>query len=189
MNYKVLKRQRFEFGDYAVVPVASEHMTFIKNWRNAQLDVLRQSALLTDEQQRLYFENVISKLYNQDTPSQLIISFLHKERLIGYGGLVHINWLDRRGEVSFLLDNERVSDLELYEKEFSIFLSLIKEVAFAELRFNRIYTETFDIRSFHIGVLEANGFLLEGIMREHISINGVYHDSLIHGYLRTYGTI
>jgi RimJ/RimL family protein N-acetyltransferase len=189
MEYKVLSRQRFDEGDYAVVPVAMEHMRPIKDWRNAQLEVLRQENLLTDEQQEMYFKNVVSKLFEQEKPAQIIVSFFFKQQLIGYGGLVHINWPDRRAEVSFLLDNTRISDETLYGKEFSIFLSLIKQMAFVELNFNRIYTETFDIRAFHIGILEANGFRLEGRMRDHVMIKDSFHDSLIHGYLRKYGSI
>jgi RimJ/RimL family protein N-acetyltransferase len=62
----------------------------------------------------------------------------------------------------------------------------MKKVAYSELNFSRLYTETFDIRSVHIKVLEKNNFLLEGRMKNHIYINNKFVDSLIHGNLKKY---
>ena len=67
-----------------------------------------------------------------------------------------------------------------------MFIRLIKKVLFEDLNFNRIFTETYDIRPHHISILEKNGFQLEGRMREHIQINNKFVDSLIHGFLKEY---
>ena len=88
-----------------------------------------------------------------------------------------------KAEVSFLLCTYRVNDNELYRKEFSTFLNLIKQVAFKELQFRRLYSETFDIRPFHIKILEENGFKEEGRLKEHVLIRGKYYDSLLHGII------
>jgi RimJ/RimL family protein N-acetyltransferase len=185
MNYKILRNNGFAFKGYRLLPVRYEDRYHIMNWRNAQLKILRQENLLTEEQQDNYFKNVVNKLFEQDRPLQIIFSFLQGDNLIGYGGLVHISWQDKRGEVSFLLDNNRITDLNLYAKEFSIFLSLIKQVAFDDLKFNRICTETFDVRDHHVSILEASGFVLEGRMRKHVFLDGFYRDSLIHGCLNS----
>jgi len=182
MIYKILKNQRFELAPYAIVPIRSQDMLRIKEWRNAQIDVLRQKSHLTDDDQRKYFENVVARLFEQDQPIQILVSYLKDDVPIGYGGIVHIDWADRRGEVSFLLDPARISE-QTYTKEFSVFLGLIKKLAW-ELSLNRLYTETFDIRDLHIKVLESSGFLLEGRMRQHVLIKGQFYDSLIHGCLR-----
>jgi RimJ/RimL family protein N-acetyltransferase len=189
INYECLKKQTYTYDDYIVLPLRWEDKLDIMNWRNAQMDVLRQSKVLTIDDQLRYFEKVIAPLFTQKNPEQLLFSMLFKDECIGYGGLVHINWQDKRGEVSFLLDNNRVSDETLYEKEFSIFLNIMKELAFKELQFNRLFTETYDIRPFHISVLEKNGFILEGRMKQHIYISDGYKDSLIHGYLKEYGNV
>lgn len=185
-SYDCLKSQVLYREEYSLVPIRDEDKYEIMNWRNAQMEVLRQNRLLTPEDQEQYFSKVVSQLFTVTNPPQLLFSFLLNGNLIGYGGLVYINWQDKRAEVSFLLDDKRAADKKLYKKEFSVYLGLIKQLAFIELDFNRIYTETFDIRDFHIGILEANGFLLEGKMKEHVLINGVYRDSLIHGYLKKY---
>jgi len=62
-------------------------------------------------------------------------------------------------------------------------LTLIKAVAFDYLKFNRLFTETFNIRQFHISTLESNGFIREGVLKEHVIINGKYVDSIFHGCL------
>ena len=65
-----------------------------------------------------------------------------------------------------------------------LFLVIIQQIAFESLKFNRIYTETFDMRPNHISILEKNGFKLEGRLRSHNNINGIFYDSLIHGVLK-----
>jgi len=184
MIYKALKQQRFEYLPYAIVPIRMVDMSLIKDWRNAQLTVLRQKELLTEDVQRFYFNSVVTKLFDEENPKQILVSYLKNDLLIGYGGLVHIDWLDKRAEVSFLLDPIHVADSATYRIEFSVFLSLVKQLAFKELALNRLFTETFDIRELHVSVLEANGFLFEGRMRKHVLINSVFYDSLIHGCLR-----
>jgi RimJ/RimL family protein N-acetyltransferase len=87
-----------------------------------------------------------------------------------------------RAEISFLINPENLSD-EDYCLFFSSFLTLIKSVAFDYLKFNRLFTETFNIRQFHISILESNGFIREGVLKEHVIINGKYVDSIFHGCL------
>ena len=50
------------------------------------------------------------------------------DRCIGYGGLVHINWIDKNAEISFVLN----TNLESNEFSFhwSNYLGLIEKVAF-----------------------------------------------------------
>jgi RimJ/RimL family protein N-acetyltransferase len=85
--------------------------------------------------------------------------------------------------MSFLLETRRALDKTLYAKELTYFIRLIKKLAFEELKLNRIFTETFDIRPSHISVLEQNSFVCEGRMRQHVFLGGRYVDSLLHGLL------
>ena len=73
---------------------------------------------------------------------------------------------------------------ELYQKDFRNFLKIVSIIAFEEVGFNCIFTETFDIRPNHISLLERFGFKLEGRKSQHILINGKNVDSLIHEYTR-----
>ena len=180
-NYRVLKKYSYDYEEYSIVPFQEKDLFDIKKWRNEQLDILRQKKILTDDDQTLYFKNVINPNFDAQYPSLILFSFLVDKYCIGYGGLTNIDWESKRVELSFVLSTKRNENIELYEKEFSIFIKLIKIVTFNELRFNRIFTETYDIRPHHIAILEKNGFLFEGRMKQHVKIGQRYVDSLIHG--------
>ena len=146
--------------------------------------MLRQAEALTAEQQEAYFQRVVMPLFDQEKPGQLLFSLLHKGELIAYGGLVHISWPDGRGEVSFLVDPVRAADADRYRQDFLAHLRLLGRVAFQELRFNRLFTETYDIRPAHVAILEEAGFRLEGRLRQHVQLKpGTFADSLMHGQL------
>jgi RimJ/RimL family protein N-acetyltransferase len=84
-----------------------------------------------------------------------------------------------------LLDPAKKNDRIEYTAYFSIYLKLLKEIAFQDLGLNRLFTETYATREHHISVLEAAGMRLEGIMRKHVIVDGLLSNSLIHGYLRS----
>lgn len=184
MNYRVLNKNIFNYNSYSVIPYRDEDKLKIKEWRNNQMDVLRQKQLLSDTDQINYYNNYVVPSFSQEQPRIILFSFLENNACIGYGGLTNIDWESKRVELSFLVDHHRAAKKELYEKDFSAFITLMKKVVFDELKFNRIFTETYDIRPLHINILEKNGFKTEGRMREHIFINGNYTDSLIHGFIK-----
>ncbi|MBI5403285.1 MAG: GNAT family N-acetyltransferase [Ignavibacteriae bacterium] len=185
-GYRCLNTNNFEYGDYKITPVRKKDILKIKDWRNSQIDILRQKEYLTNKKQKEYFGKIIFPDFASEYPGQIIFSFLLNGKLIGYGGLVHINWEDRRAELSFLLEPDRLKDRMQYRKDFTAFLKLMKHVAYLELNFNRLYTETFDIRKHHISVLVANRFYPEGRMKKHVLIKNKFIDSLIHGNLKEY---
>jgi RimJ/RimL family protein N-acetyltransferase/predicted ATP-grasp superfamily ATP-dependent carboligase len=156
-------------------------MESIRQWRNEQLEVLRQKGLLSRDDQKRYWENTVSPLFENRLPEQMLFCLLYNDKLVAYGGLVHISWPDKRAEVSFLVDSERAQNEALYREDFKAFMVLIKEIAFEELNFHRLTGETYAFRHYHISLMEQNGFVREGVMRDHIIDNGVYHDALIHG--------
>lgn len=185
MKYACLADKQYSYLAYAVVPIRREDMLLIKEWRNEQIDVLRQARPLTDEDQRRYYEEAVLPTFTEAEPRMLLFRYLLDGRLIGYGGLTNLDWVNKRAEISYLLETARSSeqDRERYEADFSAFLTLMKRIAFGELKLNRLFTETFDIRPWHVAVLEKNGFRPEGRMRQHVRIRGAYVDSLIHGCL------
>ena len=79
-------------------------LTRLKDWRNAQIDVLRQSRLLTDEDQQRWWVSL-----TKDTTQILFGLYVDspKPELIGYGGLVYLNRENRRAETSFLVAPEQ----------------------------------------------------------------------------------
>ncbi len=185
-SYKCLKFDRYSSKNYILLPVREQDIMLIKDWRNAQIDVLRQKQMLTEVMQRRYFETVVWPSFELEQPSQLLFSLLRQHVCIGYGGIVHISWEDRRGEISFLLNPARVADSTVYRQDFLAYLNLVNEVAYKGIALNRLFTETFDIRPFHISVLEEAGFRREGRMKQHICLNGAFVDSVFHGHVREY---
>ena len=113
----------------------------------------------------------------------ILFSFILKNNCIGYGGLVHIDWNSKKAELSFLLDTNRTKEPETYKKEFSIFLKIILNISFKQILFNKIFTETFDIRPDTVLVLEKAGLVLEDRLLSKNYINGSYVDSLFHRML------
>jgi len=186
MQYFCLKNKEFKFKEYSIVPLREEDIFKVKDWRNGQIEILRQKTLLTNSDQLNYYNKIIKNNFEKKQPLLILFSYLKNNECIGYGGLTNIDWESKRTELSYLVDTERIKDNELYIKEFSIYLKLIKEVVFDDLNFNRIFTETYDIRPVHLSVIENNGFKFEGRLRQHVVINNKFVDSLIHGFLKEY---
>ena len=180
-RYNCLKRQEYKLGDYSLVPLRYEDRFDIMNWRNEQIYHLRQARPLTEEDQQYYFDSVVAKLFGQSMPDQVLFSFLENGRCVGYGGLVHINWIDRNAEISFLMDT-RLEEGHFAEY-WSIYLSMLKELSFDDLGLHKIYTYAFDLRPHLYTVLEANGFVREAILKDHCLFEGLYKDVVIHSYI------
>lgn len=184
--YRCLNVERFDKGHYSIIPIQDEHIENIRLWRNAQMDVLRQSSIISPFQQQTYFETKIWPAMCNLQPSNILMAYLKNDELVGYGGLVHIAWEHLRAEVSFLANPNRANHSSIYTCDQINFLSLMKMLAFDQLGFHRLFTETYHTRHQHIENLEAAGFIREGIMHAHVRIDGYAVDSIIHGCLRTY---
>ena len=186
MNWACLKQQKFNFGSYSLIPIQREHIESIRIYRNEQLNILRQNSPITFKQQKLYFSEQVWPLMPKKNPPNILMSFLYKDQLIGYGGLVHISWENLRAELSFLVSHNRANKKDQYSMDFRAFLNLIKELAFSDLEFHRLFTETFDNdqRVNHIKILEEFGFKREGIMIDHVKINNKFSNSIFHGLIR-----
>lgn len=168
--YQCLRSQQFKQDDFSLVPIRNEDRYDIMNWRNEQMYHLRQTELLTKERQDRYFEQVVAKLFNQKQPAQILFSFLKGEECVGYGGLVHINWIDKNAEISFLISTEKES---LYFEDYWLcFLQLIQRVAFEVLSLHKLYTYAFDVRPKLYPLLKLAGFRKDAILKEHAFFNG-----------------
>ena len=156
------------------------HLEKIRNYRNKQMDVLRQNKPLTKEDQERWY----TKLVNDN---QVIFSIMlrqeNKNKFIGYCGLTYIDYENKRAELSFLVDPKRVKDKKTYKTDFLSVLEMLCKYGFEELKLNKIFTETYSFRKSHIHILELFGFIFEGRLREHIIINGKHVDSLMHSLL------
>jgi RimJ/RimL family protein N-acetyltransferase len=180
-KYACLPEESVVDGAFSLIPVQDPHIEPIRVWRNDQIDVLRQVAPIEKYQQVEYFQNNIWTSMSEKDPKNILLSYLENDKLIGYGGLVNIAWEHQRAEVSFLVNTPLARDLSAYNQRFAVFLKLLKQVAFRQLEFRKLFTETYEFRFNTIQVLEENNFVLEGRLRAHVIVNGGAVTSLIHG--------
>lgn len=185
MKYKALDVNIFSRYNYTLAPIREEDMELIRVWRNTQMDVLRQKNEISKEEQNRYFHKIIKPLFTKQHPPQLLFSFFENSKLIGYGGLVNISWIDKRAEMSYLAETQRAKNNLQYENDMINFIFMIKQLCFYELNFNRLFTETYEFRKYHISILEKADFHKEGRMRQHIYLKGKYYDSILHSILKT----
>ena len=176
--YKVLNKQVFRSKGFSIVPIRHEDRFDIMKWRNEQIYHLRQNKQLTGEDQDAYFHNIINKLFDQTQPKQILFSYLENDTCIGYGGLVHINWIDKNAEISFIMNTEL--ETEYFQKHWKTFLDLIVQVAFKELKLHKIYTYAFDLRPKLYEALKESGFEEAVRLKEHCLFDNIYIDVIIH---------
>lgn len=180
-KYNCLNQNEFSNNNYKIVPIRFEDRIDIMNWRNEQIYHLRQAKPLTLEDQNHYFENVVSKLFDQERPNQILFSFLKDDKCIGYGGLVHINWIDKNAEISFIMKTEL--EKNHFEEFWSIYLGLIEKVAFEELSFHKLYVYAFDLRPHLYKALTKNDYFLDAKLKDHCFYNNKFIDVVIHSKL------
>jgi RimJ/RimL family protein N-acetyltransferase len=177
-NYRCLQKQEQRLGDFTIVPLRYEDRFLIMKWRNEQIYHLRQARPLTEDDQQRYFDTVISKLFDNPNPDQILFSYLENGTCIGYGGLVHINWIDQNAEISFIMDTSL--EAEHFADHWRNYLTMLKSVAFDDLGLHKIYTYAFDLRPHLYSVLEANGYTREATLKDHCWFNGAYKDVVLH---------
>lgn len=184
--YVCLKNNQVsDVNGYHLAPIEQAQMEAIRQWRNAQISVLRQKTPISSDEQISYFQNHLLPLFTQAQPKQILFSYFFKDECIGYGGLTNVDFDSRRAEVSFLSNPNRTVVDSVYAQDFSHFLQLLKKVAFDDLHLHRLYTETYAFRLKHIQLLEQEGFTKEGVLKEHNYINQQWCDSILHGQLNS----
>jgi RimJ/RimL family protein N-acetyltransferase len=177
-SYKVLNKQIYKIDGFSLVPIRFEDRYDIMKWRNEQIYHLRQKTPLTETDQDNYFNNVVSKLFEQEFPNQLLFSFLKNDKCIGYGGLVHIHWKEKSAEVSFIMNTSLEENK--FDTHWTNYLKLVKKIAFDQLNFENIFTYAYDLRPILYPTLEKNNFKLKEHLKDEIEIDGIKTDVFIH---------
>tara|TARA_B110000114_G_scaffold35742_1_gene37147 strand:+ start:4257 stop:4817 length:561 start_codon:yes stop_codon:yes gene_type:complete len=177
-TYKCLKTNIFSDSKFKIIPIRFEDSIEIMNWRNEQIEILRQSEKLTSDKQIEYFSTVVNKLFYEKEPSQLLFSFFYEEELIGYGGLVHIDWENCNSEISFLLKTE-LNDIESYIEKFTFFLKLVYQLA-ESISLHKIYTYGYDIDEYRFAPLINLCYEKEVVLKKQKKTNDNWYDVLIY---------
>ena len=180
-EYKALNKQIFTSGIYSLVPIRFEDRYEIMQWRNEQIYHLRQAKPLNKEDQDTYFKHVVLKLFDQEQPNQILFSFLEDDICIGYGGLVHINWVDKNAEVSFIINTKLES--EYFSLHWNNYLQLLRQVAFDILDLHKTYVYAFDLRPQLYLALEEAGYFFDCRLTEHCFYDSVYKDVVIYSFI------
>lgn len=165
-----------ESNGFAIAPIQFDDHEPIRLWRNSQIDILRQDEPLSEQEQKDYFQDIIKPLFHDPSPPQILVRFLQNYELIGYGGLINIDWIERSAEISFLVKPDRKS----YTEDMTAFFNLICQLAFEDLKLRRIYTETYLFRKEHIAQIEKLGFSRKEILPKRAFKRGRWVDSVIH---------
>lgn len=177
-EYHCLKRNRVADAEgYWIAPVKPDEIERIRVMRNAQIDILRQLDPLTPEDQVAYYDREIWHTFKQAHPKQILMSIYHGKDWIGYGGLVHINWERKCAEVSFLFEQTRAAD---FTQDLFHYLALIRDLAFNDLKFDEILTETYTIRTQVREILEQSGFRLEKVLKRRAFKRNKWQDAWLH---------
>ena len=177
-NYNCLNQNEFKVLDYKLVPIRYKDRLTIMKWRNEQMYHLRQDKPLTEIAQENYFSKIVSNLFYKEKPNQILFSYLKNDKLIGYGGLVHINWIERTAEVSFIMETSL--ERNEFDLHWSTYLDLLKKIAFKELKFKSLNTYAYDLRPFLYPILKKNNFKLKEQLISEIEIDGKKTDVFIH---------
>lgn len=184
MGYACLSKQSYELEQgFLLRPIAAGDMELIRVWRNAQISILRQDRPISSAEQQAYFEREIQPDFSSKQPKQVLFVMEKNDRMLGYGGLVHFDWSAQRGELSFLLDPQILEENDEFQACFKIFVEWLIELAKQELHLHRLVAEVFAFRKTILKLLEQAGFLLEGVLRDHVFKNGKFQDSFCLGLL------
>lgn len=180
-NYKALNTQIHQEGAYTLIPIRSEDRNAIREWRNSQIYHLRQAKPLSPEDQDRYFDNVVRALFEPEQPNQILFSFLKGDECIAYGGLVHINWIDKNAEVSFVMNT--ALEKESFHENWGRYLDLLEKVAFEDLEFHKLYVYAFDLRPHLYEALERKSYFLDAQLKDHCFFDGSFKDVVIYSKL------
>ena len=72
---------------------------------------------------------------------------------------------------------------EHFAEHWGNYLTMLKELSFADLNLHKIYTYAFDLRPHLYTMLEKNGFVREATLKEHCFFEGEYKDVVIHSFI------
>jgi hypothetical protein len=155
----------------------------IRQWRNEQMEVLRQSEIISEAAQGAWYQTVYLPAVASDRPAQLLFVLRQDGARRAYGGYTNVEWNVRRAELSFLTPTADAQDSDRFAATQQLFFSFLLTFGFGQLHLTRLFTETYAFRTGVIRVLERLGLQHEGTLRRHGWAQEGPVDSLIHGIL------
>ena len=183
MPKELLTETICEFHNRCLYPMKREYLSILKDWRNAQMNVLRQARPLTAIDQEGWFQSIMGDKRQKIFAILQIISS-HEKQLIGYCGLTNINDDSHKGEISFLVNPARADNETDYREDFLSTLWMLSWYGFEHLKLQELFTETYCFRKYHIRILEEFGLKIYGTLPERKMIGRKKWDSILHRLLK-----
>lgn len=126
-------------------------------------------------------EEFFNSLSKSRSDVQLAVVLKENDALIGIVGIHKIDWIHRHGDVSIV-----IGDTEYWGKGGATeAVALIAKHAFQKLNLRRLTAGTWASNIASRKCFEKNGFVLEGLFREHYFYKGTYVDCNRLGLLRS----
>jgi RimJ/RimL family protein N-acetyltransferase len=176
MRHRALIQTKWRFGGLLFRPLYPWDIEKIRRWRNSQTKYLRQEATISRLGQVRYFFNSAIRDMKLERPDKVLLGIESKGELVGYCGLVHVDWFRKEAEVSFLLSDAKIS-IEAYKEIMTSSLRCLCEVA-NSLSLEKLKTETYVYpeRKNHIQNLESFGFSKTPMSEvAHKGIQSIHH--------------
>ena len=101
-------------------------------------------------------------------------------KIIGRCGLHNWNKDHWRAEIGYSMEDESFKQRGLMSEA----VEAVIDYGFKQMDLNRIEALVADYNTASLRLLEKNGFIREGVMRNHYYVNGVFEDSIVFSLLR-----
>ena len=125
--------------------------------------------------------NYIEKFGRSESATEktFAIETLTDSRFIGAIDLHAINWIDRHSELGIM-----IGDKQCWGRGYGTdAMRVLMRLAFDKLNLHRLWLRVYDFNVRAIASYERCGFKREGVLREHRSFRGEYHDTIVMGVL------
>ena len=160
----------------------------LRDWRNDPdiFSRVREYRYLNMENQEAWFNSLRDDrktiMFGVETEGK-IANYLEKKSgflFIGICGLIDIDWIGRKAEVSIY-----IGEKQNRQKGLGIeILDALAKYAFSECNLNRLWAEVYELNHASQKLFEKAKYELEGTLNSHAYKNGYYQNSRIYGLMR-----
>ena len=140
-------------------------LSVIVKWRNNH-DILKfntQYFLLNMEHQKKWFDEI-----NQKESKSKMFVFKYKNKIVGVGGLIHIDNKNKNADIAIILGESKIHGKGLGTKA----LQLLVDYGFKKMGLHRIGAEIFEYNKISLKLFEKLNFKKEVEMRDYLWRDG-----------------
>ena len=129
------------------------------------------------EKTQKWFSNVV---FDNSKLNLSIVDFQTNE-LVGMTGLLNIDRINHHAQLYITIGNKKYRGKRLPDEV----IPLVLEYGFSELELKKIYLYTLPNNDRARHVYERNGFIQDGILRQHVYCRGKQQDIYVHSILKS----